>query len=477
MNDAAKQAPHVLTLGCTDAARALRKQGFETSAARSLEHLLKREGDQNARVILIHRSALADAHATASTIEKLRKTWSLVDIVIFAPKATPAFVREALQAGAKDVLLTASAKTAAEAVARILEQQQLLPRALDLSEDEDVQSDFEGVLSRNRKMLDLFETATRVAPTEAAILLLGETGTGKELVARAIHKKSGRSGRFVAVNCAAVADDLIDSELFGHVTGAFTGATRDKEGLFRYAHSGTLMLDELGNIKLAGQHRLLRTLQEGAVRPVGGHDEVPVDVRVIAATSVRLEEEVESGRFREDLFYRLDVIRLEIPPLRERPEDIIYLFGHFARTFSAQYNVERPPVTSEFLDALVDYEWPGNVRQLENATERLILTSPNKKLTSSILKKVLPFKRKAKGRGHGLSSAASPEVDSSKPMRAALAPHVEQLERVYLSEALGKTGGKVAEAANHAGISRRTLLRKLKRYGLDKNDFKQPLER
>jgi DNA-binding NtrC family response regulator len=473
MPDATDAKPLVLTLGCQDASRALRKLGFETSSVRSLQQLMNRKSGQHARVILINRGAFAEADSVGDIIGELRRIWPLVDIVVLAAKATPGFVREALQAGAKDVLLTSSSSAAAQGVAKVLEEQQLLPRAQGLADQERKESTFEGMVSRNAKMRDLFDTAARVAPTDAAILLLGETGTGKELFARAIHRRSHRPGRFVAINCAAVADDLIDSELFGHVAGAFTGATRDKDGLFRYAEGGTLMLDEIGNIKLAGQHRLLRTLQEGAVRPVGGHGEVPIDVRVIAATSVRLEEEVQNGRFREDLFYRLDVIRLEIPPLRERPEDVVYLFGHFARTFAAQYNVERPAVTAQFLDALVEYEWPGNVRQLENVTERLILTSPNKKLSSGFLRKVLPFRRNARSsRSSETSGATKIEVDAGKPMRAALSPHVDRLEREYLSQCLRRTQGRITEAAEHAGISRRTLLRKLKQHGLDKKDFR-----
>jgi DNA-binding NtrC family response regulator len=463
--------PMVVTLGCTEVVRPLRALGFATAGARNLAALRKPKTELHARVILINRTALEDTVA-ADVIEELRRVWPLVDIVIWARNPGAGFVREALRAGARDVLLTSAPAAVAKAVGEIVAQQQLLPRATRLGTDTELESTFEGMVSRNAKMWDLFDTASQVAPTDAAILLLGETGTGKELFARAIHRRSNRTGRFVAVNCAAVAEDLIDSELFGHVSGAFTGANRDKDGLMRYAEAGTLMLDEIGTIKLAGQHRLLRALQEGTVRPVGGHREVPINVRIIAATSVPLEDEVESGRFREDLFYRLDVIRIEVPPLRERPEDIMYLFGHFVRKFATQYNVERPSLAPGFLDALSSYDWPGNVRQLENVTERLLLTSPGGRLTAGALRKVLPFKRQRQEAASKAAVAAAPTIDAEEPMRAALAPHIERLERRYLEACLRRTRGRIGAAATRAGISRRTLLRKLKRYDLDKSLFK-----
>ena len=462
--------PLILTLGCGDVAKELRQLGLGTTAVRNLQQLLKPKAEHHARVVLVNRSAVVD-QAVGDVVESLRRTWPLVDIVLWAPKSPATFVRDALQAGAKDVLLSSSARSTAKAVAHVVEEQQLLPRATRLGGASDTGATFEGMVSRNASMWDLFDTASQVAPTEAAILVLGETGTGKELLARAIHNRSLREGRFVAVNCAAVAEELIDSELFGHVAGAFTGAVKNKDGLIRFAAGGTLMLDEIGNIKLAGQHRLLRALQEGTIRPVGGHQEVPFDARIIAATSVRLEDEVQAGRFREDLFYRLDVIRLEIPPLRERPEDIIYLFGHFAREFAAQYNVERPPVVSGFLDALTEYEWPGNVRQLENVTERLLLTSPGRKLTTAALRKVLPFRRRSTSHA-ATSQQVTATLDVDKPLKAALQPHVERLEREYLTACLQRTRGRIGEAASRAGINRRTLLRKLKQHALDKQRFR-----
>ncbi|MEZ4272556.1 MAG: sigma-54 dependent transcriptional regulator, partial [Myxococcota bacterium] len=333
-----------------------------------------------------------------------------------------------------------------------------------------------------RRMWDLFDTATQIASTEATVLILGETGTGKELLARAIHRHSGRSGRFVPINCGAVNETLVDSELFGHVKGAFTGATYDKQGLFKHAQGGTLFLDEIGNVPLTAQYHLLRALQEGTVRPVGGHDEIEVDVRIIAATSTSLENDVQHGRFREDLFYRLDVIRLELPPLRERPEDIVFLFAHFARKIAEEYNVQRPDLHEGFLDALVNYEWPGNVRQLENFTERLVLTYTGRRVGANVFERLLPFKKQRRSASNTRSlrhihnvTGAEP-VDASKTLEETLKPQIANLERRYLEACLRKSQGRIGVAAKTAGISRRTMLRKLKAYGVDKALFRQETE-
>lgn len=463
--------PLVLSLGCEEAEPELERLGLRVWAASDLAQLLSANTKHRARLILLHRRKVGDL---AASVPALREAWPLVDVVIWAAKPDGVFVRAALQAGARDVLITDSAASVAKAIARITSEQQLLPRAMRLPEEHSELADFEGMVTRNRSMWDLFDTASQVAPTDASVLILGETGTGKELLAGAIHRRSSRPGRFVAVNCASLSNELMDSELFGHVPGAFTGAIRPKEGLMRYAKGGTLMLDEIGTISLAGQHRLLRALQEGTVRPVGGHQELPIDARIIAATSVRLEEATAAGEFREDLLYRLDVIRLEIPPLRERPEDVVFLFAHFTREFASRYNLERPELGSDFLDALVEYPWPGNVRQLENMTERLLLTFPNRMLTAQMLRRALPKTQSPRTRvpPPAAPRPSPPLLDVDRPMAEALAPHIARLERAYLEACLERTGGRVGMAAQAAGIHRRTLLRKLKLHEIDKARFK-----
>ncbi|MEQ9323793.1 MAG: sigma-54 dependent transcriptional regulator [Polyangiaceae bacterium] len=470
------ERPVVLLCGASELRKPLTERGAVCRSVRGLSQVLRPKEDLHARAIVVGESAL-DGRSVETVVRELRRAWPLVDVVIWAQRPSVNLVRTALRAGARDVATTSSAQVAAKIVATVLKEQQLLPRAASMGKQHARPSTFAGMVSRSPRMWDLFDTATRVAATEATVLILGETGTGKELLARAIHARSQRPGRFVAVNCGAVQEALIDSELNGHEKGAFTGALTSKPGLFRHAHEGTLMLDEIGNLPLNAQYRLLRALQEGAIRSLGGHAEVPVDVRVIAATSRALDEAVVDGSFREDLFYRLDVIRLELPPLRERKEDIIYLFGHFARECATQYNVARPDVSDDFLDALVTYDWPGNVRQLQNFTERFVLTRTGQRVTGAALQEMLPFQGKRnpspKPRASSRGSRHAP-LDTSLPLERALAPHVESLERAYLEECLRDTDGRVGKAADKAGISRRTLLRKLKHHGIDKQQFRNP---
>lgn len=468
----------VLLWAAAELRRDLSARGVDCRVARGLRQLLQPREALEARAIVIGESALRNL-SVSEVVTDLRRVWPLVDIVLWCRRASAGLVREALRAGARDVLISPSGDSAARGVIEVLESQRLLPRAAREGDKGAHPSTFERLVSRSPKMWDIFDLATRVANTDATVLLLGETGTGKELMARAIHRRSRRSGRFVAINCGAVQDTLIDSELFGHEKGAFTGAQASKAGLFRHADGGTLMLDEIANLPLAAQHRLLRALQEGAVRPVGGHSEEPVDVRVVAAASTALDDEVQQGRFREDLFYRLDVIRLEIPPLRERREDIIYLFGHFAREVASQYNVARPDVSDDFLDGLVDYAWPGNVRQLENFTERLVLTQTGRRVTSAHLRKLLPFRRSeeaAVAERARKGQESTPAVSPDKTLEEAIGPHVDALERAYLVACLERTKGRITEAAARAGVSRRTLLRKLKHHRIDKRDYRGHVE-
>lgn len=314
---------------------------------------------------------------------------------------------------------------------------------------------------------EVVETCLRVAASTATVLLLGETGTGKEVLARAIHRHSGRPGQFVAVNCGAVTESLIESELFGHERGAFTGATEAHPGLFRSAEGGTILLDEIGSLPRSAQHTLLRVLQEAKVRPVGSTKEVPVDVRVIAATSVPLVRAMERGEFREDLFYRLDVIRVVVPPLRNRFDDVTILFDHFCARHAARHAVAAPRPTPSFREALLTYSWPGNVRQLENLTERLVLTHPGEELgvrdfTEAVGRLLVPALARE------VPPAApepEPEPEPKANLNLSLEDYLERCERRYLAAALEKTG-RVGQAAELAGLSRRTLSRKIKKFGL-----------
>jgi len=292
----------------------------------------------------------------------------------------------------------------------------------------------------------------RVAPRDVTVLITGESGTGKERVAEAIVAASRRADRpFVRFNCAALTPELAEAELFGHSRGAFTGATRARPGLFGEADGGTILLDEVGELAPGAQAKLLRVLQEGEVRPVGEERVRKVDVRVIAATHRDLGEEVRRGRFREDLFYRLDVVHLAIPPLRERPEDVPVLARHFLARFAERFGVSPLRAPEALADRLAGYAWPGNVRELENAMERLVALSPADGLDVSLL---------------GTGAAATAAERAPLPLKE----RVGAYERGLLVEALRETRGNRTEAARRLGISRVTLHDKLRRYALGEGD-------
>ncbi|MGH7517621.1 MAG: sigma-54-dependent transcriptional regulator [Gemmatimonadales bacterium] len=307
------------------------------------------------------------------------------------------------------------------------------------------------VVAESRVMRDLLELASRVARHNTTVLVTGESGTGKEVVAKAIHRMSPRHDMsFTAINCAAIPEQLLESELFGHTRGAFTGATADRAGLFESAHQGTLLLDEIGDLPLGLQAKLLRVLEEGEIRRVGAREDRKVDVRVIAATAKPLDQAVERGEFRGDLYYRLDVVRLHIPPLRERREDIPALLAYFAR--QAAQRVGHPvSVTPQALAMLSDHAWPGNVRELRNALERAAVLGGTKPLDCGDFS--LAQARNG-ANGHGTLP-----LSGSFDLRA----QVEEVEKVLILRALEASKGNRREAASLLGISLRTLFYKLRR--------------
>jgi two-component system response regulator AtoC len=298
----------------------------------------------------------------------------------------------------------------------------------------------EDVVGRSEAMLEVYKTAARVAPSPATVLILGESGTGKELVARAIHAASPRaSGPFVPVDCGAIAEGVLESELFGHARGAFTGAQTSRRGLFEEAHGGTLFLDEIGDVGPALQARLLRALQEGEIRRVGANEPVQVDVRVVAATNKDLAAAVQAGRFREDLYYRLNVVTLRIPPLRDRREDIPLLLEHFA----AKHGHPQAVVTPAARDLLVAWRWPGNVRELENVVARALALNPTGVIEPDALPEAM----------RGPSATPLPSVAAGER------PSLAELERRYAAQVLAEQGGNKTRAAEVLGIDRKTLYR------------------
>lgn len=308
------------------------------------------------------------------------------------------------------------------------------------------------IIGASRPMRELFELIPLAAQSASTVLITGESGTGKELVARAIHELSGRAGKFIPINCAAIPADLLEAELFGYQAGAFTGARQARAGLFEAAAEGTLFLDEIGEMPLSFQPKLLRALQEGAVRRVGANMEHPVNVRIVAATNRDLEARVQEARFREDLFWRLNVIQLRVPPLRQRPLDIPLLVEHFISKAAEAAGKPVPDVSSEALTILTAYSWPGNVRELENAIERAVAFCQGATLTPD----VLPKRVRADGRALTLIAQAA---DASLSLR--------ELEREYILEILQRTGGNKKRAAELLGLDRKTLYRRLDEYRAD----------
>ena len=302
------------------------------------------------------------------------------------------------------------------------------------------------IIGSSDAMREIFDLVQKVADTGAAVLIQGESGTGKELVARSIHFNSARSAKpFLAVNCGALPESLLESELFGHTKGAFTGAAGDKKGLFRSADGGTIFLDEIGEMPPPLQVRLLRALQEHEVTPVGSSTPVKFDTRVIAATNRDLEKEIEAGTFREDLYYRLNVIEMTLPPLRERRQDIPPLVRHFLSRAAEKQSTVDKPISDEAMSALRNYDWPGNVRELENAVERAFILS-----------------------GDGIEIGDLPQRVRRAVGTAELSdngrPSLEEVERRYVFETLESTGQDKVAAARILGIDLSTLYRKLKRY-------------
>jgi DNA-binding NtrC family response regulator len=327
-------------------------------------------------------------------------------------------------------------------VARALQQRELAAENRSLRRGLREKYRLENVVGRSEAMLQVYKTAARVASTDATVLIQGESGTGKELVARAIHAASPRAaGPFVAVDCGAIAEGVLESELFGHARGAFTGAQQARRGLFEEAQGGTLFLDEIGDVGPNLQARLLRALQEGTVRRVGTNEPIAVDVRVVAASNRDLEAAVKEASFRADLYYRLAVVTIRIPPLRERREDIPLLAEHFAHKHGRS---EGSAISPAARDLLVAYDWPGNVRELENVVARALALNPS----GVIMPEDLP---EAVHGGRPPAPARGPDVSDR--------PTLEELERRYAAQVLQETGGNKTRAAEVLGIDRKTLYR------------------
>jgi two-component system response regulator HydG len=382
-------------------------------------------------------------------LEQMRAVNPAIPVILMTAYASVEMAVSALKAGAYDYLTKpldfAKLRLAME---RAMEHLRLRAENRALREQLDRQFDRGAIIGRSPAMERLLETVAQVAPTEATVLISGESGTGKELIATALHRNSARrNGPFIKLNCAAITETLLESELFGHERGAFTGADRRREGRFVQASGGSLFLDEVSEMPLTMQVKLLRVLQERELTRVGGEEVVSVDVRLIAATNRQLPERIRAGTFREDLYYRLNVVGLDLPPLRERREDIALLVQHFLEALAAK---NRKPVrgfTPQAMDGLLRHDWPGNVRELVNAVERGVVL--------------------CRGEFIDLADLPLPPAPAAAEASAATAGDgsLEELERRAVLETLATTGGNKSETARRLGITRKTLHQKLKRYG------------
>jgi two-component system response regulator AtoC len=400
-------------------------------------------------------------------IQEVRQRELPVTVIVMTGYASVDTAVEAMKLGAYDYLTKPIEPAELELlVDRALEDRRLQDEVAALREGVQRKLSFHNLLGKSPRMREVFAKLARVASSSCTVLITGETGTGKELVAQAIHHADRtRSGPLVVVNCAALPEHLLESELFGHEKGAFTGAERQKKGRFELAGGGTLLLDEIGELPLGMQAKLLRVLQDGRFERVGGTEVLRADARIVAATNLNLAEAVAAGRFREDLFYRLNVVAVELPSLRERPEDIPLLVSHFLDRLK-----ERGWPSKSFsraaLARLAQYDWPGNVRQLEHVVEQLLITTPGEVIEPESLPPQIVSTRE---------EPFSLDFDLQRPLQAITDELTERIERTYLQRVLEKYKGRIDRCAQHCGLSRRSISEKLRRYRIDKADFKPHL--
>ncbi|MGQ9629525.1 MAG: sigma-54-dependent transcriptional regulator [bacterium] len=432
----------------------LKERGYRTYEASSGEEALRRmeEGVYDLMIVDLRIGHLSGIDLLGAIKERSPDT----EVLMLTAYGSVETAVEAMKLGAFDYLTKPFERDEILlTVEKALERRALRGEVRSLREQLKGRYAFEGIVAKSGKMRRVLELAATVARTDATVVIEGESGTGKELIARAIHANSGRAGRpFVAINCGALPEALFESELFGHTKGAFTGAVAAKKGLFEEADRGTLFFDEVGEMSPALQVKLLRALQDGEIRRVGSNAPVRVDVRVIAATNRSLIDLMEKGQFREDLYYRLSVIPMTIPPLRDRREDIIPLAERFLRECCRNMGKNVASFSPEAVNILLDYDWPGNVRELKNVIERAVVLSTSEAIAPENLI-VIPPKR-----------STCPKNEISKGERNEGRVTLRELEREYIESVLNECSGNRKMSADILGIGRSTLWRKLKEYGI-----------
>ncbi|MGA8262540.1 MAG: sigma-54 dependent transcriptional regulator [Arenicellales bacterium] len=421
-------------------ARALEKRCAVVKAVSDIEQANELRKRQHFDVLIVS-IGLTDASGL-SWVASLRRKGLRSEVIFMTETPDLQTAMQVIRVGAADLVFKpVRLEQILKSIAACLKKDSTIRRNDLMRQEVDTARFSDTMIGNSEAILDSFRFIDRIATSESVVLIEGETGTGKELAAQSIHKLSGRKGPFVPVNCVSIPHDLFESELFGHVRGAFTGASSEREGLFHYARHGTLFLDEISEMPVSMQAKLLRVLETNSVRPVGSDREVAIDTRVIAASNRDLGGEVDSGRFRRDLYYRLEAVTLRLPPLRERRDDILLLAEHFIDASARESGV--PPVSLERgqIDKLLDYDWPGNIRELKNMMERFVLFG------------AFPDDIFNRDRSPARASAGFPKDWS-----------LEAVERAHILSVLDTAGGNKSEAARRLGISRKTLERKLQRW-------------
>ncbi len=423
------------------------------------------------------------AHRPFSTVAVITAHANLKDAVEAIRDGAFDYIEKPLQADKLDKLVDKAL------AARLLVEEMSFSSPIENSNADERENPKDEFIGRGETMQRVFRMVDRLANVHTSVLIRGENGTGKELVAKAIHYNSPRKDRpFVAVNCGAISENLVESELFGHEKGAFTGAQQRKIGKFQFASGGTLFLDEMGDLPLQMQVKLLRVLQDQKITPVGSNREFKVDVRIVAATNKNLEKMIEQGTFRQDLFYRLNVMPLFLPPLRERTTDIPFLVDHFIKKFNSRHGREINGIQPDALAKLKLYSWPGNIRELENAIEHaFVVETKNQISESSFPEHILEsIQDKVEGWDLPFETIRRPNAETTAPVSDFIGPEnsnpnhkitldfhqeKEKFEREFIIQALRHNGGKINQTCDRANIPKNTLLRKIKRYKINPRDY------
>jgi two-component system, NtrC family, response regulator AtoC len=439
-------------------AETLEKEGYRVDRARSGDEVLSILRDELYELLIIDVRMPGMTGLEVTRI--LHEKHSPLPIIVMTAFGSIETAVEAIHEGAFDFISKPmNLEELKKTVSRALAQRAIQDRGRTSGEETKDAEQPGTIIGKSSAMVEVYKTVARVAPTKSAVLILGESGTGKELIAKAIHQHSPRASRpFVAVDCGALSETLLESELFGHVRGAFTGAVTDKRGVFEEAQGGTCFLDEIGDISTNMQAKLLRVLQEHEVRRVGGRDWVKVDVRVVAATNQNLDELVRKGTFRQDLYYRLNVVAIHLPPLRNRVEDIPFLAGHFLKRYSQENGKSITAISDKSVKLLCAYSWPGNIRELENEIEQAVALSNQPVLTRDDLPAAVR---------NNAPSKVTDDLSQNEQFLFSDTPTLDEVKKRYVLHVLRSVQGNVSRAAKVLNIDRRSLYRMLARYEIE----------